>query len=119
MAALRRYALRDLNAELTQWETDMESIVAAVDGIPGVESGVRFPQPNGRAVPNAHVRIQAAAAGMDANAVVRALQEGDPPIFLFERWADEGRLVFMPEALNAGDAAIIAIRLQEILGRKS
>ena len=80
MTALRRYSQRDLGAELTQWKADMERIVSALDGIPGVEAGVRFPQPGGRAVPNVHVTIDPAVMG-NAKAVVRALQEGDPPIF--------------------------------------
>jgi D-glucosaminate-6-phosphate ammonia-lyase len=118
MAALRRYSARDFETELAQWKSDMAEIVSALDGVPGVHACVVFPQPTGRKTPQAHVNVDSTSAGIDANSMVRALQEGDPPIFVFERLADAGRVIFMPEALSPGDAGVIARRLGEIF-RKS
>jgi len=76
---------------------------------------VVYPQPNGRDVPHAWITIEPKLAGMNANAVIRALQEGDPPICVFERLADSGTIVIMPEALSAGEAQIVARRLKQLL----
>jgi len=56
-----------------------------------------------------------AAAGMDANAVINALQKGEPPVCVFEKSADAGEITFFPEALRPGEAAVIARRLREVL----
>jgi L-seryl-tRNA(Ser) seleniumtransferase/D-glucosaminate-6-phosphate ammonia-lyase len=68
-------------------------------------------------VPHAVISIEPAVAGLSADDVVVALQEGDPPIYVFERHAREGVVVFMPEALAPGQSQIIAGRLAEILRR--
>ncbi|MEO8128296.1 MAG: aminotransferase class V-fold PLP-dependent enzyme [Bryobacteraceae bacterium] len=117
ITALRLYASRDLESELAGWKADMDGIVSAVTGLPGVEAYVRFPQSNGRLSPHAVVSIDLTSAGMDANAVINALQDGEPRIFVFEHSADEGKVVFMPEGLRPGEAEIVGRRLREILQR--
>jgi hypothetical protein len=72
-----------------------------------------YPQPNGREVPSAVVTVDAKRAGMDANAAINALQSGDPPICVFEKFAGAGEIVVYPEALRPGEAAVIARRLRE------
>jgi seryl-tRNA(Sec) selenium transferase len=74
-----------------------------------------YPQPSGKEVPGLTVSVDAAAAGMDANAVINALQKGEPPICVFEKSADAGEITFFPEALRTGEAAIVARRLREVL----
>jgi L-seryl-tRNA(Ser) seleniumtransferase len=118
MVALRRYSERDRDAELRQWHSDVECIASSVQGLPGVSAHVRFPQPNGREVPHAVIRVDAALARITANAAVNELQEGAPPIYVFEHGADTGTIVCMPEALNSGEAVIIGRRLREILRPK-
>lgn len=115
ITALRLYASRDIESELAGWKADMARIVFAVAGVPGVEAFVRFPQENGRQSPHAVVSIEREACGMDANAVINALQEGEPRIFVFEHSADAGKIVFMPEGLRPGEAEIVGRRLREIL----
>ncbi len=115
LTSLRRYQERDFEAELRIWMSDIESVVEGVKGIPGVEPSVRFPQPGGRLIPHAVISVDASITGISANGAAIALQEGAPPIVLFERFTDNGTLVFMPEALVSGDAAIIARRLREVL----
>jgi D-glucosaminate-6-phosphate ammonia-lyase len=116
LAALLRYSHRDFDAELSVWKRDMECIAAAVNA-PGVKASVRFPQANGRAIPHAVVSIDEAQAGISANGVINALQEGEPRIFAFEHLGGEGTVVFMPEGLGPGEAAVVARRLREILER--
>jgi L-seryl-tRNA(Ser) seleniumtransferase len=118
VAALKLYAQRDGAAELRQWTTDMDAIAAAAAGIPGVQSHVQFPQPGGRSVPHAVIRVDTDTAGQSAADVINALQTGEPRIYVFEQGADEGVIRFMPEGLREGEAAIVAARLREVLREK-
>ena len=116
MAALRSYSHRNFKAELRGWIEDMQHIVDAASKLPGVRSELRFPQPGGRRVPHAVISIDPAVASLSADEVVVALQEGEPPIYVFERHAREGLVVFMPEPYR-WKSQIIAGRLTEILRR--
>lgn len=114
MAALELYRVRDFDAERRGWTADLDRILTAVRGVPGIAAELR-PASDRRPVPRLEVAVDPAVAGVDATALVIRLQEGDPPIHVFERFAGAGRLVFHPEALAAGDADRIAVRLREIL----
>ena len=115
VTALELYQTRDFTAERARWTADIECIAAGVRDLPGVSARLQYPQPNGREVPSAVIRIDAAVAGTNAHAVINALQSGDPPICVFEKLAGSGEIVVFPEALRPGDAAIIARRLREVL----
>ena len=115
VAALRLYPHRDFEAELTQWKNDMALVASQIEGISGVLAKVVFPQASGRPVPVVQIQIDPAVAGIDARGVINALQEGNPPICVFEKLANSGHVVIMPEALQSGEAAIVARRLKEIL----
>jgi D-glucosaminate-6-phosphate ammonia-lyase len=115
VTALELYQTRDLKAERARWTADMECVVAQMRDVPGVAARVLFPQPNGREVPSAVVNIDAAVARTDAHAVINALQAGEPPICVFEKFAGRGEIVVLPEALRPGEAATIARRLRAVL----
>ena len=115
VTALELYQTRDFTAERARWTADMECIAAGVLDLPGVSARLQYPQPNGREVPSAVIRIDAAVASTNAHAVINALQSGDPPICVFEKLAGSGEIVVFPEALRPGDAAIIARRLRKVL----
>jgi D-glucosaminate-6-phosphate ammonia-lyase len=112
LTALQRYSTRDLEIEEQLWMTDLETVLSKIGDIPGVLSYV---QADARDVPHAHIDIDPKLTKLDANAVIRALHEGEPSISVFERWANSGKIVIMPEALQPGEAQIIAQRLKEIL----
>jgi seryl-tRNA(Sec) selenium transferase len=118
IVALRRYRSRDLEAEYNRWESDMRIITDAVGSVAGVTAQVQL-NPAGRRVPYAVVVIDPAAAAMDAISVVNHLQNGDPPIFVFERFAARHKIVFMPEALQPGEALVISRRLRGLLDPES
>jgi L-seryl-tRNA(Ser) seleniumtransferase len=119
LAAVELYATRDFRGERERWTADMRCIAGAVQDLPGVSATVVFPQLNGREVPSTVIRIDAGICEIDAHGVINALQDGDPPVCVFEKFAGEGQIVVYPEALRPGDAAIIGRRLREILARLS
>ena len=51
---------------------------------------------------------------INACKVINRLQEGTPPICVFEKLAASGTVVIMPEALQPGDARVIASSLKSI-----
>ena len=115
VTALELYQTRDFAAERARWTADMECVAAGVRDLPGVSARLQYPQPNGREVPSAVIRIDTALAGTNAQAVINALQSGEPPICVFEKLAASGEIVVFPEALRPGEAATIARRLRAIL----
>jgi len=118
IAALKIYPHRDFEAERKRWMTDMEEVVSGAAGVSGVTSRIVFPQANGRLVPSLEVAIDARVVGLDAWEVINRLQEGEPPIAVFEAQALSGILVVLPEGLRPGEASTIARRLRVILERK-
>ncbi|MFN7996507.1 MAG: aminotransferase class V-fold PLP-dependent enzyme [Bryobacteraceae bacterium] len=115
LTALELYEKRDFEAERARWTADIECVLSALHGIPGVSARLLYPQRNGREVPSAIIKVDPAAAGIDAHNVINALQSGEPPVCVFEKLADAGEIVVYPEALRPGEAAIIGRRLREIL----
>jgi len=115
MTALELYQSRNFVAELSRWTADMEHIVSSVRAVRGIAARVQYPQSNGREVPSAVIRIDTCMGARDAHTVINALQEGDPPICVFEKYAAFGEIVIFPEALRLGEAEIIARRLCEVL----
>ena len=115
ITALELYQSRDFQAERARWTSDMDCVVAGVRDLPGVSARVQYPQANGREVPSAVVKIDSAVAAISAHGVINALQEGEPPICVFEKFAGSGEIVVFPEALRPGEAGTIARRLRAVL----
>src|SRR2546430_8170396 len=57
LTALQLYPERDLEAERRIWMNDMETIVSEIRAISGVTARLVYPQPNGRQVPHASIKI--------------------------------------------------------------
>jgi D-glucosaminate-6-phosphate ammonia-lyase len=115
ITALRLYGNRDFASELGQWMRDMETVASGANGIPGLSAKVVFPQASGRPVPNVHIVVDPDKVGMDACGIINKLQEGNPPICVFEKLAVTNTIVIMPEALQPGDASTISYRLNELV----
>jgi len=62
------------------WMNDMESVISELRDLPGVQARVVYPQPNGREVPHAWITIDSKLTGLNANAVIRALQFSQPGV---------------------------------------
>jgi L-seryl-tRNA(Ser) seleniumtransferase len=115
VTALELYQKRDFVAERARWTADLDCIAAEITGVPGLSVRRAYPQPSGKQVPSLSVIVDRVAAGIDANAVVNALQAGEPPVCVFEKYAEAGEIVFFPEALRSGEAAVVGRRLRAIL----
>jgi L-seryl-tRNA(Ser) seleniumtransferase len=114
VAAVDLFMARDEREELAAWRRQGEAICAAVEGLPGVRAAIVATEPPAAPgiVPRSYVRLEPGAAISEAE-LVRALREGDPPIV--PRPTSLG-VMFDPMTMEPGEEAIVARRLQELLG---
>jgi len=115
LKALQLYPQRDFVGECAQWMKDMQTITSGLSGVEGVSAQIHFPQEDGRTVPSVHMLVDPASVGFNAWDLINRLQEGDPPIAVYEGLALKGTIVFYPEALRPGEGTQVLRRLQAIL----
>jgi L-seryl-tRNA(Ser) seleniumtransferase len=115
LVALRRFVAADDAAELARQGALLERIVdrLAGQGIPD-DSGwpavtLRRPPVDGRIpYPVLAVDFGGAAAADRAAALVRALQAGDPPVYVGEGWLDLGQIGILASTLVDSEADMVA-----------
>ncbi|PYV43737.1 MAG: L-seryl-tRNA selenium transferase [Acidobacteria bacterium] len=114
IAALELYATRDFEAELKAWHERIDTLIAGVEKISGLCAHRIFPLPSGQPVPSAHVQVDPNRAGLDAHALINALQEGEPIICTYENLASQGTIVFFPQCLGDNEPEEIVHKLKAI-----
>ena len=119
VVALRRYLALDHEAERRAQEAQLETIVAALEGLPGVRAHHLADDLAPRAYPTVAVRIDEAVVGRDAAALVNELIEGDPPVAVSQNLLHEGALALVASTLRPGEAEVVAARLREVLARRA
>lgn len=118
ITALKAYAHRDFEAELQTWQERVRTLVTGLEGIEGLSPRHVFPLSNGRPVPAAHLHVDPVKAGLDAHALINALQEGEPIICTYETLAAQGVVVFLPESLRDGEPEEIVQRVRSIVSKR-
>ena len=114
LTALKGYMTRDIDAEIRGWHETSRLLAEGANGIPGIAATVRVPLPGEKPLPAADLGIDERRFGMNAHALINALQDGDPIITVFETFAGRGIVRILPDALRPGDAEFILERLREI-----
>ena len=92
----------------------VDVMVAALQGIPGVNV---FAERDVTGNPQTRTKIvvDPEIAGMDAVGVCKALEDGSPPIYTRDHYAEEGFLFIDPITLRPEDVPTVITRLQEVL----
>lgn len=117
MVALRRYVAQDEPAEERRQEAILERIATRLGSIDHVAVNVRRPAAGDRRLfPMLAVDLGGPEASDRAAAVVRALQAGDPPVYVSEGSLELGQLAIFASALVDAEADIVADRLRAALG---
>lgn len=111
VTALELYAQRDHAADMARWRRQAQTIVDALDRVPGVRARVEQHR-HRAAVPSAMVELADDWRGPGLAEVVARLKAGSPPIYVT---ATAETLRVNPHVLEPGEAEIIAGRLREIL----
>ena len=112
MVALEIYLKRDHEADWREWERRTREICAAVASVKSVRTGMFVPEIHYR-VPHVRIRWDAGALGLTVADAIRRLREGEPSI---EARPDTGEGLEMSVwMLEAGETAVVARRLREVL----
>lgn len=116
MAALKAWSRRDgaairkrERAALTAWRDTLS-------GLAGVTATI-VPDPTDNPLERLRVVIDAAQAGASALDVATALGTGEPAVIVRDHEVDNGFFQLDPCNLHEGQAALVAERLREVLGR--
>ena len=115
LAALRRFLTRDHAAERREQEARLSTIVAALEGIPGVEPELLDDRRAPRPYPTLIVRIYETIVEQSVEQIVNALADGDQPICVSQNFLHEDALGISPTTLRPGEEAVIAERLRGLL----
>jgi L-seryl-tRNA(Ser) seleniumtransferase len=119
IVALERYERRDHAADVARWRSQIDEVAEALRGLAGIETRCRFDQTE-HLLPQLEVLIDP-STGVDAHALVEALERGDPRVFLFEPngpSAAPNSIVVNPHTLQPGEERIVAEVLSAALRQR-
>ncbi|HET9017065.1 MAG TPA: aminotransferase class V-fold PLP-dependent enzyme [Thermomicrobiaceae bacterium] len=119
MVALELYLNRDHAAEHERWMGQACYVVERLGGLSGVTASVCY---DGHEHPSPRVEVVFdRRSGVDAHALVLALEEGDPRVFLFEPNGPGARpnsLVVHLQTLRPGEEEVVAEVLRAAVARR-
>lgn len=115
LAALETYLGKDHAREQRDFERRAETIRASAAAVPGVKAEVFVPDVANH-VPHVRISWDAAAAGITAADVVKALRDGEPSI---GTRSDEESVVVGVWMMRPGEEKIVARRLRQVLEKKT
>jgi D-glucosaminate-6-phosphate ammonia-lyase len=112
VTALEVFAAADHEAERQAWRAKSETIVKALEGIPGLRAVLE--EAGGLPGPQAVIYFDPLWSGPSAAEVVDTLKRSDPPIYILAG-GYRGELYIVPVNLQDGEEEIVAHRLREYL----
>jgi D-glucosaminate-6-phosphate ammonia-lyase len=111
VVALKRFLARDHDAERAAQQRQLEAILAALDGLPGVRTELMTE----RAAPSAVVRLDEAVIGQSVEGVINALIDGEPAVAVGQNYLHERGIGLSATVLQPGEEQIVAARLRALL----
>ena len=119
IVALEAYLARDHAADLERWRAQSEYLAERLAGLPGIEVNCVY---DGREHITPRVELVIATeTRIDAHALVVALEEGEPRLYLFEPNGPTARpnsVVINTQTMREGDERIIAEVLRPALEQR-
>jgi D-glucosaminate-6-phosphate ammonia-lyase len=119
IVALENYIQRDHDADTALWRAQAEWMLARLDNLPGVTASYLH---DGREHPVPRVELLfEAETGINAHALVVALEEHDPRVFLFEPTGPSARpnsVVINTQTMQPGEEQIVVEALREVIGMR-
>lgn len=112
LRAVELFMETDETETLAGYERDVERVVEAFAGVPGVTVTRDFPSEAGQPMPWALIKLQPGAFDTDATGILAELKAGEPGILLS---GHNDFLHINPQTLEAGELDIIIRRLKEVL----
>ena len=115
MVAVELYVKRDHDKERLDFDKRAETIRKAAAGVSGVTAEVFVPEVANH-VPHVRITWDAAARGITADNVVKALREGEPSI---GTRSEGDSLVVGVWMMRPGEDAVVARRIRQVLEKQS
>lgn len=119
VVALRRFVARDFAAERQMQLSQLATIVAALDRLPGARASILDDSRAPRPYPLALIHLDETMLGRSAETIVNELMAGEPRVAVTQGFLHERALAINPAALRAGEEVIVASCLREVLARRS
>lgn len=113
LAAVRWYLGLDHEGRLSQSEEVVAGWCSELSRLPGVSAHRSWPNEAGQPMPRAQVHIDASAAGISRDEVVRALLEGSPAVTVAS--GPNESIYLNPMTLADGEETIVLERLVAVL----
>lgn len=110
--ALQEYEQQE--SDVLRERAEMEDLAAEVSRLPGI-TGTVTQDEAGREIFRATIRVDPAAAGLDAVELARRLEAGTPAVYTRNHYANTGRISVDPRPLHEGDARIVAEQIARIV----
>ena len=118
MVALKRFVAHDHSADLRRHHAILDAIRAGLDDLAGVKTSLSRESRDDRPYPILNIDLGGPAAAETTYRLILGLQEGDPPIYVGQGHADDGRITILPTALAESEAELVATRLRQALERR-
>jgi L-seryl-tRNA(Ser) seleniumtransferase len=112
LAAVERYVKIDHEAEARRLEGRVREMIRALSGLKGVSAELTVPRIANQ-VPHLAVRWDEAEKKLTAQAALRQLREGEPPIAVLS--TGRGRLLVSVWMMRGSEHRTVARRLREVL----
>lgn len=116
VVAVRRFLAQDHAALAAEQAEQLRTILASVEGLPGITGELRQDPTEPRAYPTAVLRFDETVIERSVESIVNELAEGDPPIAVSQGYFDQRGIGFVASTLRPGEAELIAERLRHLLG---
>jgi L-seryl-tRNA(Ser) seleniumtransferase len=115
LVALQLYVEKDHAEEGREFDKRAEIVRTSAVSVPGVQAEIFVPEVANH-VPHVRISWDAAAKGVTADEVVKALRDGEPSISIR---AEEEHLVVGVWMMRRGEEKVVARRLREVLEKRS
>ena len=113
LAAVKRYLALDHAAIMRVWEDQVQTVIAAFDGVPHVTARRSFPSEAGQPMPRAEIIFDEAGLGFTRDDILKRLRQGEPCIALAA--AGTSGIFVNPQTLQPGQERIVCERLLEVI----
>ena len=118
VVALKRFIEEDLEKRAHNEIARARRIAEALENVLGVKAQIIYPTETGKQCPYVRLTLDEQTLGLKAHDVVRQLKAEDPPIILFDPYAEIGILNLEVATLRDGEEDIVVKRLIESLESK-
>jgi L-seryl-tRNA(Ser) seleniumtransferase len=113
LAAVKWYLGLDHAALMRRYEDQVQAVIAAFDGVPGVTARRAFPSEAGQPLPRAELVFDEARLGLTRDDIMKRLRQGEPGIALAA--AGTSGVYINPQTLEPGQERIVCARLRAVL----